>query len=204
MSELLVQFRDRLVGRAIADDTDRFSFEYASQWLSYDRAFPISLRLPLAQQSWSAAEAHPFFANLLPEGASRQAICRRLGVSVDNDAALLFAIGDDTAIFIPEKPSLYHVFSNSILNPPPPTVTLVGLRITITPVSYFPGARPKTSAVARSNHDRAVRRVISAAPRALSRLRVPALTFREAALRVQRFAPSRLSDPPRRPHYRHK
>ena len=97
MTELNVYFRRRRVGRALSDDLERFSFLYDDEWLRYDRNFPISLRLPLHRRRWPAAQAHPFFANLLPEGASRQAICRRLGISVDNDVALLAAIGDDTA-----------------------------------------------------------------------------------------------------------
>ena len=40
---------------------------------------------------------HAFFANLLPEGAVREAICARLGISRDNDLALLRAIGGECA-----------------------------------------------------------------------------------------------------------
>ncbi|OGT35330.1 MAG: hypothetical protein A2W28_03460 [Gammaproteobacteria bacterium RBG_16_51_14] len=42
-------------------------------------------------------DAHAFFEGLLPEGKVRQRICRQLGISLDDDAGLLFAIGEDCA-----------------------------------------------------------------------------------------------------------
>src|SRR5690554_4436922 len=86
-----------MVGRATVEADDRFSFVYKAEWLRRPDAFALSARLPLSPKHWSAHDAHPFFANLLPEGLAREAVCRRLGISPDNDAALLRALGDDTA-----------------------------------------------------------------------------------------------------------
>lgn len=98
MSYLEVEYQGEVIGRAVVeDDTDRFAFIYESAWLARANAFPISASLPLRQEIWPADRAHVFFANLLPEGVAREAICNRLGVSVGNDAALLRALGDDTA-----------------------------------------------------------------------------------------------------------
>lgn len=98
MTSLDVEYEGQLVGRAVAEEyADRFSFLYDSAWLARSDAFPISANLPMRQTSWPAERAHVFFANLLPEGVAREAICNRLGVSVDNDVALLRALGDDTA-----------------------------------------------------------------------------------------------------------
>ncbi|MBA2663945.1 MAG: type II toxin-antitoxin system HipA family toxin [Bradymonadaceae bacterium] len=97
MRTLLVEFEGRLVGAAVAEQDDRFSFRYDRAWLEQANAFALSARLPRRQESWSAGEAHPFFANLLPEGIARETVCNRLGISTDNDAALLQALGDDTA-----------------------------------------------------------------------------------------------------------
>lgn len=96
MNDLLVQYTEQVVGWA-SPEGERFAFRYDANWLERQDAFPISASLPLRTREWPAEQAHPFFANLLPEGLARDAICRRLGVSVDNDVALLAALGDDTA-----------------------------------------------------------------------------------------------------------
>lgn len=76
---------------------DRFAFEYDPGWQALHFAFPLSVTLPLRRRAWPPSDAHPFFANLLPEGLARQALCDRLGLSFDNDVALLTALGGDTA-----------------------------------------------------------------------------------------------------------
>jgi serine/threonine-protein kinase HipA len=96
MNDLLVQYEGAAVGWA-SPDGERFAFRYDANWLHRPDAFPISASLPLREAPWPADEAHHFFANLLPEGVAREAICRRLGVSIDNDVRLLAALGDDTA-----------------------------------------------------------------------------------------------------------
>ncbi len=86
-----------VVGRVRLDDDDQFSFAYDTKWLTRDDRFPVSLTLPLAADEYVGGPAHAFFANLLPEGAVRQAVCARLGISPDNDFALLQAIGGECA-----------------------------------------------------------------------------------------------------------
>lgn len=93
---LNVMFEGEIVG-TIGLDAERFTFQYDSEWLKRSEAFPISLRLPLQQSAFGTAEAHPFFANLLPEGSVRIAIARRIKISADNDFALLKALGGDCA-----------------------------------------------------------------------------------------------------------
>ncbi len=97
MSDLKVLYHNDLVGRAIAEENDQFSFIYDQHWIGRPDAFPISANLPPTRQRWPAQRAHPFFANLLPEGLARETVCQRLGISSDNDVALLNALGDDTA-----------------------------------------------------------------------------------------------------------
>ncbi len=96
MSDLLVEYHGATVGRAIAEG-EEFAFEYDADWLTRDDSFPISLNLPCRRDRWPANRAHPFFANLLPEGRAREAVSRKLGVSPDSDVDLLNALGDDTA-----------------------------------------------------------------------------------------------------------
>jgi serine/threonine-protein kinase HipA len=96
IDELVVWFESKIVGRLTLDD-DRFAFVYERAWLESTASFPISLTLPLRTDARVGGPAHAFFANLLPEGAARQAVCRRLGISEDNDFGLLAAIGGECA-----------------------------------------------------------------------------------------------------------
>lgn len=74
----------------------RIGFAYAATWLSSPTRFAISHSMPLRAEPFGV-EAERFFGNLLPEGAIRTAVCRRLGISEDNDFALLRAIGHECA-----------------------------------------------------------------------------------------------------------
>lgn len=60
-------------------------------------ARPLSLALPLREPPFPDELARPFFSNLLPEAGLREAVARRLGISVGNDFALLEALGGQCA-----------------------------------------------------------------------------------------------------------
>lgn len=72
-------------------------FNYDQEWLGSPDSFPISHSLPLSGEFEHGIADHRFFANLLPEAAAREVICRSLGLSVDNDFELLAAIGGECA-----------------------------------------------------------------------------------------------------------
>jgi len=95
---LNVIWGSRLVGHLEQDpDGTSMSFTYGSSWLSSAGAWPISLSLPLSESPHHGGAGHWFFANLLPEGVLRQLLARRIGISADNDFALLAAIGGECA-----------------------------------------------------------------------------------------------------------
>lgn len=94
---LEVRHGERRVGSLRADESNRFCFRYQEEWLSAKDAFPVSITLPLGPDEEVGGRAHTFFANLLPEGLVRQAVCRRLGISESNDVELLRAIGGECA-----------------------------------------------------------------------------------------------------------
>jgi serine/threonine-protein kinase HipA len=71
-------------------------FTYVPAWLVAAERFAISRSLPLRDTAFES-EADRFFGNLLPEGTVRTAVSRRLGLSEDNDFALLAAIGRECA-----------------------------------------------------------------------------------------------------------
>jgi len=73
------------------------SFRYAASWLSSARPRAISLSLPLQAEPCDPEVSRAWFANLLPEGEVREHVARRLGVSVQNEFALLRGIGGDCA-----------------------------------------------------------------------------------------------------------
>jgi serine/threonine-protein kinase HipA len=78
-------------------------FAYEKSWLE-DGMPPLSQSLPL-DGSAAPEAAGAFFGGLLPEGAPRELMARRLGVSSGNDFALLAAVGGDTAGAISLQPS---------------------------------------------------------------------------------------------------
>lgn len=106
MSSLGVYFGEQRVGTVELDARDRFSFHYAPSWLESDNRFAISRSLPLRSAPFEEERAHAFFANLLPEGAVRGHVAARLGISADNDFALLAALGGDCAGALSIRPSL--------------------------------------------------------------------------------------------------
>lgn len=95
--DLDVRFEGRRVGTLRADESNHFCFRYVDEWLDAKDAFPVSITLPLGHDETVGGRAHTFFANLLPEGLVRQAVCRRLGISESNDFELLRAIGGECA-----------------------------------------------------------------------------------------------------------
>jgi serine/threonine-protein kinase HipA len=79
----------------LSDGAGGLEFAYAERWRSAGRP-PVSQSLPL-DGSYAGGAVGAFFGGLLPEGASRELAARNLGVSVDNDFAMLAALGGDMA-----------------------------------------------------------------------------------------------------------
>jgi len=90
-----VWYGDRFVGSVREDDGRKLRFAYDVGWLA-EGGFPISVRVPLSNGD-QEVDAHAFFEGLLPEGRVRQRICRKLGIPLEDDSGLLFAIGEDCA-----------------------------------------------------------------------------------------------------------
>ncbi len=79
----------------LTDRRDGLDFAYSEQWRD-DGLPPLSQSLPLAG-SYEPSAVDAFFGGLLPEGSQRNTLARQLGVSADNDFAMLEALGGDTA-----------------------------------------------------------------------------------------------------------
>ncbi len=96
MRELGVWMDNDLVGTLRMDENRRFSFQYHEGWLRAGQV-PLSLSLPPRIEPFPDEVARPFFVNLLPESGLREAVARKLGISVGNDFALLEALGGECA-----------------------------------------------------------------------------------------------------------
>ena len=124
MASLTVFLRGEKVGRLSIERGRDFVFSYDAAWLASPVAVPLSLRLPLREEPYPDEVARPFFANLLPESDLRRAIARRLGLSEQNDFALLEAVGGECAgavSLLPEGTAPagtcdYRVLSDAALN----------------------------------------------------------------------------------------
>ena len=83
-----------ILGRTV---DGRISFVYSDRWLGADDIWPVSQSIPLRSGNHEHAPVERFFGNLLPEGRLRYMVCRRLGISEDNDFELLKAVGGECA-----------------------------------------------------------------------------------------------------------
>jgi serine/threonine-protein kinase HipA len=93
MSELIVYLSGRRAGRLIRKDNGNLQFRYDSAYTGS----VISQALPVQEAAHPHAVCRAVFGGLLAEGEARDALARNLGISVDNDYALLQELGGDCA-----------------------------------------------------------------------------------------------------------
>ncbi len=92
-----VYLHTTLIGHLIQDDHGQTLFEYTTDWLKNPNAVPLSLSLPLQEGPFGERQCKPFFAGVLPDEAKRRIIARNLGISANNDFAMLEQIGGECA-----------------------------------------------------------------------------------------------------------
>lgn len=97
MKKMIVYYNDEITGTITRDHQGFMNYEYSESWRNKPHTFPISYSLPLSGSYTKGLTDHRFFANLLPEAASRNSLCHGLGISADNDFVLLAAIGGECA-----------------------------------------------------------------------------------------------------------
>ena len=94
------------VGRYTRAPDGATSFRYDPDWLSSDRAFPISLSMPLSDRIWSGEGAASYFDGLLPDDRTvREKIAAREHAESAGIFDLLAVIGRDCVgalRFVPE------------------------------------------------------------------------------------------------------
>ena len=93
---LNVFLNSRLVGLLRRQASGAISFQYDRSWLDWDSALPVSLSLPLREQSYAGAPVLAVFENLLPDNDSlRRQIAARARAEGTDAYSLLGAIGHD-------------------------------------------------------------------------------------------------------------
>lgn len=97
MSRLSVWWEGQIVGTLFRDADGDLGFFYSSDWLAQPAARAISTALPLRIEPYGRRQTRSFFAGLLPEEGQRDAAASALGLSRNNDFALLDALGGDVA-----------------------------------------------------------------------------------------------------------
>ncbi len=89
-----------MLGRGVGvltETSGRMAFGYDEAWLDDPAAPPLSLAMPPRAEPYDDDACRAFFGGLLPEGAVRDHLARRFGISPGNDFSLLERIGGDCA-----------------------------------------------------------------------------------------------------------
>jgi serine/threonine-protein kinase HipA len=99
-----VYLHRHLIGALVLDEHGQMVFDYAESWLNNPTAIALSHSLPLRKERFNRYDCRGFFAGILPEESKRRIIARNLGISAQNDFAMLEQIGGECAgavTFIP-------------------------------------------------------------------------------------------------------
>jgi serine/threonine-protein kinase HipA len=92
-----IWWEGQLAGQLRQDQHGELGFVYSADWLARESAPALSASLPKRAEPYSRRECRPFFGGLLPEEGQRDAAAKALGVSPQNDFALLGHLGGDVA-----------------------------------------------------------------------------------------------------------
>lgn len=95
-SRLGVYQNGEIVGYLSKQPSGAIEFIYADEWLSNERAYPVSLSLPLREDPFRGAPVVAVFENLLPDSESlRSRVAEKVGADGTDAYSLLAQIGRD-------------------------------------------------------------------------------------------------------------
>ncbi len=93
---LNVFLNSRLVGQLRRETSGAISFQYDESWIQWPSAFPVSLSLPVREQTYVGAPVLAVFENLLPDNETlRRQVAARTRAEGTDAYSLLGAIGHD-------------------------------------------------------------------------------------------------------------
>lgn len=75
----------------LTEDEQGYAFTYDRPYLLGENNPPVSLTMPLQQQSYRSKSLFPFFFNMLSEGANRQLQSQLLHIAPEDDFGILLA-----------------------------------------------------------------------------------------------------------------
>jgi HipA-like protein len=89
MRSAKILFKDEPAGLLIQHDDGSFTFHYYDEWFNDMNKPAISLTFPKQKIEYHSKYLFPFFYNMLPEGANKQAICMHHRIDPDDFFGLL-------------------------------------------------------------------------------------------------------------------
>ncbi|MTJ82246.1 MAG: type II toxin-antitoxin system HipA family toxin [Telmatospirillum sp.] len=93
---LRVLLNNRLVGHLNKASSGAIDFRYDQSWLDWEHALPVSLSLPLREDSYRGEPVVAVFDNLLPDSdALRRRVAEKVGADGADAYSLLATIGHD-------------------------------------------------------------------------------------------------------------
>lgn len=115
---LSVYQNGEIVGYLSKQPSGAIEFIYAEEWLSNERAYPVSLSLPLREDAFKGAPVVAVFENLLPDSESlRFRVAEKVGADGTDAYSLLAQIGRDCVgalQFFPEGADINFSSLNTI------------------------------------------------------------------------------------------
>lgn len=84
-----------LVGHIFYDNALNAKFLYSKEYLQNKNSVPISISLPLQEESFTASQTRNFFEGLLPEGFTRKSVAKWMHVDETDYISLLYGLGQE-------------------------------------------------------------------------------------------------------------
>jgi len=89
MRQASVLYKNEEAGLLTQLNDGSFVFRYHEDWFIAADKPAISLTLPKIKQEYKSDHLFPFFYNILPEGANKQAACFSMRIDLKDDFGLL-------------------------------------------------------------------------------------------------------------------
>ncbi len=94
MRQANVYYKNMLSG-VLTESDEGYEFCYLSDYLSLENAKPVSLTLPLQEQTFKSSVLFPFFDGLIPEGWLLDIATRNMDISILDRMSLLLTCCKD-------------------------------------------------------------------------------------------------------------
>lgn len=94
MRQVHVYYNDEKAGVLTEHNPGKgYTFKYSREYLHSDLP-PISVTLPKREEVYESDSLFPFFSNMIPEGANRGVICRKLRIDEKDYFGILSAMAN--------------------------------------------------------------------------------------------------------------